>query len=160
VDLVHAGSGKTWPMGRIAEAGVYEVVLPTIRKPFPYRFRIHSNDGDVYEREDPYRFGPTLSGFDLQLWGEGTHTEAYRMLGAHIMELDGVTGTRFSVVAPSAKRVSVVGPFNQWDGRVHVMRRYFDQGIWEIFLPGVTEGTPYKFEIASPYTQLPLLKAD
>ncbi len=160
VELVHAGTGKTWPMARIAEAGLYETVLTSPKKPFPYRFRIHPNEGPAFDREDPYRFGPTLSDFDLQLWGEGTHTEAYRLLGAHVMEIDGVKGTRFTVVAPAAKRVSVVGAFNQWDGRVHVMRRYFDQGIWEIFLPGVGEGAPYKFEIASPFTQLPLVKAD
>ena len=97
--------------------------------------------------EDPYRFGPTISDFDLHLFNEGQHHRLYEILGAHQFTIDGITGTRFAVWAPSAQRVSVVGDFNQWDGRVNQMRNRGDSGVWEIFLPDAAPGANYKFEV-------------
>ena len=99
--------------------------------------------------EDPYRFGASISAADLYLFAEGTNDRAYNFLGAHLMTLDGVKGTRFSVWAPNAKTVSVVGDFNYWDGRCHLMRKHIPEGVWEIFIPGVKEGSCYKFELHS-----------
>ena len=98
---------------------------------------------------DPYAFPPLLSDYDLHLLGEGTHYLNYEKLGAHVREIDGVKGVHFAVWAPNAQRVSVVGEFNAWDGRVHPMRSRGSSGIWEIFLPGLAEGALYKFEILS-----------
>ncbi|WP_245540328.1 1,4-alpha-glucan branching protein GlgB [Paracoccus zeaxanthinifaciens] len=112
----------------------------------PYRLRATSGGGVEWEFEDPYRFGPMLGDLDLHLLAEGTHRRLWHALGAHVVTHEGVRGTRFAVWAPNARRVSVVGQFNRWDGRRHPMRR-LGQGIWEIFLPDLTEGELYKYEI-------------
>lgn len=117
------------------------------------------SDGNTQTYEDPYRFGPVLTEMDQHLIGEGTHQKLWSALGAHVIELDGVAGTHFAVWAPSARRVSVVGDFNNWDGRRHAMRRVGVTGVWEIFLPGVGEGDLYKYEIA-PQAGAAFLKAD
>src|SRR5215475_7370747 len=111
------------------------------------------------EIEDPYRFPPILSDFDLYLLGEGTHVSLYEKLGAHPMVLDGVAGVAFAVFAPAAKRVSVVGDFNLWDGRRHAMR-VRGNGFWEIFVPEARAGDKYKYEIVGPDGHLLLLKSD
>lgn len=160
VAVVNTATGKSEAMERIHDAGVYEVVLPKLKKPFDYRLRVTRGDGAVEDLADPYAYGSTISDFDLHLWGEGSHTEAHTFMGAKQMVIGDVKGTRFVVCAPAAKRVSVVGAFNGWDGRVHVMRRHFNQGIWEIFIPGVSQGSHYKFEIATHGGQLPMTKAD
>ncbi len=140
--------------GRIAAAA------PGVAAPLRYRLRVTEGDGRVREIEDPYRFAPTLSGYDLHLLGEGTHYRVYDKLGAHAARLDGVDGVIFAVWAPSARRVSVVGDWNGWDGRIHPMRLHPANGIWELFLPGVAPGARYKFEILS-HSGAPLaLKAD
>ena len=111
----------------------------------PYRLV----DGEhVYD--DPYRFGPILGEMDEYLLGEGTHQRLWQALGAHVTHHDGTDGTRFAVWAPNARRVSVIGPFNGWDGRRHQMRRRGASGVWEIFLPGLGEGEPYKYELLGP----------
>lgn len=160
VVVVNEKTGKASAMQRVSEAGLFELFIKGGTTRYPYHFEITWPGGDVQKLNDPYSFGPQLTDFDLHLWGEGNHHHAYRFMGAHLREIDGVKGTLFVVCAPSAKRVSVIGPFNGWDGRVHVMRKYFDQGIWEIFIPGVDEGIAYKFEISSQNTALPLKKAD
>src|SRR5215216_6812669 len=124
------------------------------------RYRVRARFGDkVVEMEDPYRFPPVLSDFDLFLLGEGTHLQLYDKLGAHPMELEGVSGVAFAVFAPNAKRVSVVGDFNLWDGRRHAMR-VRGNGFWEIFVPGARVGDKYKFEIFGAGDVLLPLKAD
>lgn len=115
---------------------------------FSYRYRIQWGDS-VEIRHDPYRFASTLSETDLYLFGEGTHERLYDWLGAHPIEVDGVSGVRFCVWAPNAQRVSVVASFNYWDGRSHVMRKHIPSGVWEIFIPGVEAGALYKYEIKS-----------
>ncbi|HZP65527.1 MAG TPA: 1,4-alpha-glucan branching protein GlgB [Rudaea sp.] len=124
-----------------------------------YRLRVHW-PGSIVEFDDPYAFGPLLGDLDLHLIGEGTHRELGDVLGAHVMTIDGVAGTRFAVWAPNARRVSVVGDFNAWDGRRHPMRQRHDAGVWEIFLPGVGAGERYKYEILGVYGELLPLKAD
>ena len=117
-------------------------------------------EGAVREIEDPYRFPSTLSGYDLHLLGEGTHYRLYDKLGAHRTSLDGVEGVIFAVWAPNARRVSVVGDWNAWDGRRHPMRLHPGNGIWELFLPGVEKDARYKFEILDAQARPLALKAD
>ena len=125
--------------------GVFEGRL-TIRKPRPLRYRAGRGE-TTWWAEDPYSYGPVLGPMDDYYIGQGSHLRLFDKLGAHPLHHEGAEGTHFAVWAPNARRVSVVGPFNGWDGRLHVMRHRRDAGIWEIFLPGVEAGQPYKFEI-------------
>jgi 1,4-alpha-glucan branching enzyme len=153
------GLGRA-PMERLHPDGLFEAVFPNRDAPFPYRLAVGDGRGQPVETEDPYRFPSTLGDLDRHLLGEGTHYRAYEKLGAHPGELDGVAGVIFAVWAPSARRVSVVGDFNQWDGRRHPMRLHPGNGVWEIFVPGATEGAHYKFEILSRTGEPLALKAD
>ncbi|MEM6823899.1 MAG: 1,4-alpha-glucan branching protein GlgB [Pseudomonadota bacterium] len=125
-----------------------------------YLLRARSHRGDEWTFEDPYRFGPVLGEMDEYLLGEGTHRRLWQVLGAHVVHHAYTDGTHFAVWAPNARRVSVVGLFNHWDGRRHPMRRRGSTGVWEIFLPGVGEGAPYKFEILGSDGHVLPLKAD
>jgi 1,4-alpha-glucan branching enzyme len=124
----------------------------------PYRLAARLWDGRTIELDDPYRFGPQLSDADLHLHGEGTLFEAYRTFGAHCVESGGVRGVRFSVWAPNAECVTLAGDFNEWDIRRHPMRRR--NGVWEIFIPGLGEGTAYKYNVRSRFAGYQQLKAD
>ncbi|ETX29737.1 1,4-alpha-glucan branching protein GlgB [Roseivivax isoporae] len=126
----------------------------------PYGLRGRSARGQSWDAEDPYRFGPVLGEMDEHLLGEGTHQRLWQVLGAHVMTHEGVWGTHFAVWAPNARRVSVVGEFNQWDGRRHVMRRRGATGVWELFVPGRGEGTVYKYEIIGAHGAPLPLKSD
>ena len=126
----------------------------------PYRLQARWADGQESLFDDPYRFGAVLGELDAWLLGEGTHLRPYEVLGAHPRTMDGVAGTAFAVWAPNASRVSVVGDFNLWDGRRHPMRLRRECGVWEIFLPGVTTGARYKFELLDAAGQLLPQKAD
>ncbi|MDX5401477.1 MAG: 1,4-alpha-glucan branching enzyme, partial [Rhodobacterales bacterium] len=123
-----------------------------------YRFRAEGH-GNTWEFDDPYRFGPVLGEMDEYLLGEGTHRRLWQALGAHVMNHEGVDGVHFAVWAPNAERVSVVGDFNVWDGRRNPMRRRGATGVWEIFMPGLSEGTAYKYELKGPGGQVLPLKA-
>jgi len=125
----------------------------------PYLLRIDWGR-DIQETEDPYSFGPLLGDLDLHLIAEGTHQDLASCLGAIPMTIGNVRGVRFAVWAPNARRVSVVGDFNQWDGRRHPMRRRHGAGIWEIFIPRLIAGAPYKYELVGPSGELLPLKAD
>lgn len=153
-------TGKNRELHRISDEGLFEVVFPRRKYRFSYQLQVHPFEGDSYTITDAYQFGTLLSEFDLQLWGEGNHHRAYQFMGAHLREVEGVTGTHFVVVAPNAFRVSVIGSFNNWDGRVHGMRNHPAQGLWEIFIPHVSSGDPYKYEIQSDNLESPLKKAD
>ncbi len=118
------------------------------------------SDGSTLQFVDPYSFPPSISSFDLHLFGEGRHWHAHRMLGAHPETRDGISGVRFAVWAPAAERVSVVGDFNHWDGRVHTMAVHGSSGVWELFIPGLGNGALYKFEIRTRETGHILLKTD
>jgi 1,4-alpha-glucan branching enzyme len=147
------------PMASIHPAGLFEAIVPGQTEPLPYRLRCPDASGGASEFEDPYRFPSTLSDYDLHLMGEGAHHRNYEKLGAHLLVVDGVAGVCFAVWAPNARRVSVVGDFNGWDGRAHPMRLHPGNGLWEIFIPGLAAGSVYKFEIL-PKTGPPALKAD
>ncbi len=129
------------------------------RNKFNYRFLVKYPDLTL-ELEDSYRFSSQLSKDDLYLFGEGTQERLYHWMGAHEREVDGISGMMFVVWAPSAKRVSVVGDINHWDGRLHVMRKHFASGVWELFVPNLGEGVLYKFEIRAADGNLLPLKAD
>jgi 1,4-alpha-glucan branching enzyme len=125
----------------------------------PYRLRV-SDSRASYERVDPYCFSPLLSEHDLYLFAEGRLLQAYRMLGAHAQVVNGVEGIRFAVWAPNAERVSVVGDFNRWDGRLHPMRSRGGSGVWELFIPQIRPGSHYKFELRNRDTGQILVKTD
>jgi len=138
-------------------AGVFAAPLGAAKT---YRLRAEAGDGGSWDFDDAYRFGTVLGQIDEYLIGEGNHHELWRVLGAHPREVGGVHGTHFAVWAPNAARVSVVGDFNGWDGRRHPMRRLGATGVWEIFLPGIGEGTTYKYEIRGQDGTVLPLKAD
>jgi 1,4-alpha-glucan branching enzyme len=144
------------PMQRIHDGGVFVSFVSGAKSAPAYEIAWTLADGQVEQRADPYRFLPTLGELDLHLTGEGTHYRLYEKLGAHLRTIDGVAGTSFAVWAPNARRVSVVGLFNGWDGRAHAMRRMGMSGIWEIFIPGIEKGTVYKYEIKTPAGDLRL----
>ncbi|MFN8012304.1 MAG: 1,4-alpha-glucan branching protein GlgB [Holophagaceae bacterium] len=137
--------------------GLFEVSLPEAR-PFPYRYKV-LRDGGWAEEEDPYRFPSLWGELDAHLFAEGRHHALDGHLGAHPRELEGVAGVAFAVWAPGARRVSVVGDFNGWDGRRHPLRPH-PGGVWELFVPGVPKGACYKFEVVSREGRLQPLKAD
>ena len=112
-----------------------------------YRLRVAYPGGHVADIDDPYRYGRIITDFDLHLFAEGTQYRAYDKLGAHRIDLGGRWGVHFAVWAPSASRVSVIGDFNGWDGRVHSMRLLVPGGVWELFIPDLPEGEKYKYEI-------------
>ena len=157
-------AGKEIAAERIEPDGVFEALLPAeiSESPSPrdYRLRIRWQDGNVSELPDTYAFPPVLSEFDLHLIGEGTHYQLYDSMGAHVLEVAGVRGVLFAVWAPNAERISVVGDFNTWDGRVHPMRSRGNSGIWELFVPELRDGAVYKYEIRSRLGPTPFMKAD
>jgi len=140
-------------------AGVFEAQVDGAELPFRYELEVSYPDGNTFTLQDPYSFPPTVGELDMHLVAEGRHEEIYERLGAHVRELEGVTGASFAVWAPAAKAVSVVGDFNGWDGRLHPMRSLGSTGIWEIFLPGVEEGAAYKYEILTQSGEI-RMKAD
>jgi 1,4-alpha-glucan branching enzyme len=141
---------------RIHPAGLFSGVAAAAR---PYLLRIDTGETQR-ETEDPYSFPPLLGPLDLHLLGEGRHHDFGRTMGAHPMRVDGVAGVRFAVWAPNARRVSVVGDFNHWDGRRHPMRLHPGGGIWELFIPRVAVGALYKYELLGPDGGMLPLKAD
>ena len=149
-----------FPMKRLDESGFFEIFIPKKRKLFPYRFRTRRYNGEIRQFYDPYSFLPTLSDQDVYLIGKGDERKIYEKLGAQIRNIGGVGGVSFAVWAPTARRVSVVGDFNGWDGRYHPMRPIGKSGIWEIFIPGLSDGAKYKFEILAANNDTPFLKSD
>ncbi|MGA4474628.1 1,4-alpha-glucan branching protein GlgB [Ectopseudomonas chengduensis] len=154
-DAVELLASDGSPMGRMHcsdPQGLFELQLPQAQR---YRLRIHW-PGSVQEMEDPYAFGPLLGDTDLYLFAEGNHRQLWRCLGSAPVEHEGVPGVRFAVWAPNARRVSVVGDFNSWDGRRHPMRLRYPAGVWELFIPRLQPGECYKYEILGPHGVLPL----
>ncbi|MFN3920114.1 MAG: 1,4-alpha-glucan branching protein GlgB [Methylohalobius sp.] len=128
--------------------------------PLHYALLWTDAEGNQRRTIDPYTFAPQIPDFDLYLFGTGKHWHIYRILGAHLRTVDGVSGTLFAVWAPNAERVSVVGDFNRWDGRCHPMRCRHTSGVWELFIPGLEEGTLYKFEIRNRQHGTVFVKTD
>ncbi|GIW39664.1 MAG: 1,4-alpha-glucan branching enzyme GlgB [Candidatus Binatia bacterium] len=127
--------------------GLFSAFLPGLRLPLRYRLRFRFADGATWERGDPYRFLPTVGELDLYLFNEGTHRRLWNVLGARELEVDGERGVAFAVWAPNARRVSVVGEFCGWDGRLFPMRSLGSSGVFELFVPDVQPGALYKYEI-------------
>lgn len=160
ISIVGRAGGRTLPMARLHPEGVFEAFIEgATRDGFDYRLRFTWPDGNETEIDDPYRYGPVLTDFDQHLFAEGTHVRAFNRLGARAIQHGSRPGVHFAVWAPNARRVSVVGDFNGWDGRVHSMRTLVPSGLWEIFIPDLAIGDRYKFEVVSPYGHL-LLKSD
>jgi 1,4-alpha-glucan branching enzyme len=159
VTVLEAGSSRPLAtLERVNNAGFFAGTV-ALSRPFSYRLSIDW-DGRLVELDDPYRFGPWLGELDLHLLAEGTHAIAYEKMGAHVITHQDVPGVAFVVWAPNAKRVSVVGNFNAWDGRRHPMRLHPGGGLWEIFIPGLRAGEQYKYEIKSRAGAVLPLKSD
>ena len=149
---------KSYQMECVDEAGYFAAMIPG-KTLFSYEYIVEYEDGSLKKVKDAYNFKPQITKEDTEKFNAGIHYTIYEKLGAHPMTLDGVEGVYFAVWAPNAVRVSTVGDFNGWDGRVHQMRRLWDSGIFEIFIPGVKEGECYKFELKAK-GGMTYLKAD
>ncbi len=147
IDPAHEGTAR--PMRRIHPAGLYEAICPLAdqRSTERYQLQIADERGNRATMHDPYSFPQLLSEYDLFLLNEGTHWKSYEKLGAQLRTIDGVHGVNFAVWAPNATSVSLVGDFNEWDGRRHPMRKHIPSGFWELFVPGLGEGTLYKYQL-------------
>lgn len=152
----NGGTAAMEPVGDGLWAGFVPDLAPG---QFGYRLRFTFADGNTWERDDPYRFGPTIGDVDLHLIAEGTHEKLYDVLGAHPRTHQGVAGVSFAVWAPNARSVRIVGDFDRWDGRLMPMRSMGGSGVWELFVPGIGAGELYKFEILGADGKL-RLKAD
>lgn len=143
--VVVPDGGEEVDMTKLDPAGFYETVFPSAEGRFDYQLRYEFGNLLTDPQKDPYSFGNILGEQDLYFFGEGNHRHLWKCMGAHVAEIGGVSGITFAVWAPNAHRVSVVGDFNAWDGRVHPMRN--QNGVWEIFIPGISTGEHYKYEI-------------
>lgn len=143
----YANKRKKYPMKRLHADGFFEVTIADREEWFRYQLEYTDADGNTWRSYDPYSFSPTLSEFDRHLFGAGTHYEIYEKMGGRLMTHEGARGAAFSVWAPNAKAVSVIGDFNNWDARRSPMRRLGESGIWELFLPAAAEGDKYKFHV-------------
>jgi 1,4-alpha-glucan branching enzyme len=157
VEILDASGQALGRAGSMQIPGLFEATLD--RPPGRYRLCVHDDEG-VHEVEDPYRFPSPLSDLDLHLMGEGTHRRLFDVLGARCARIEDVHGVHFGVWAPNARRVSVVGPFNGWDGRRHPMRLHPANGVWDLFIPELGEGTLYKYELLDGNGNRLPLKAD
>jgi 1,4-alpha-glucan branching enzyme len=154
--LVDQAHQAKQPMRRIHPAGIYETVVPAPRDgQMPrYCFTVTSQNGETTTMHDPYSFESILTDYDFHLIGEGTHYTLYERLGAQVRTVDGVVGVNFCVWAPNAQSVSVIGDFNEWDGRGHLMRKHVPAGIWELFVPGMSPGEKYKLRVRSQWGEV------
>jgi 1,4-alpha-glucan branching enzyme len=158
--LVGGATGAPVTMMQVHPGGVFEAPISDTAP--SYRFEAvygEGDDGTTVVLDDPYRSWPTLSDLDLHLFGEGRHRRLWEVLGAHPRRHDGMDGVSFAVWAPNAQAVRVVGEWNFWDGRVHPMRSLGNSGVWELFIPGVSAGTRYKYELVAATGRV-VLKAD
>ncbi|MDP9373913.1 MAG: 1,4-alpha-glucan branching protein GlgB, partial [Chloroflexota bacterium] len=146
VTLIEEGGGVRLPLARVGDSGLFAATLPGRGAAFPYRLEL-GRGAQIWERDDPYRFPPTLGEQDLHFVGEGTHHRLYEALGAHPRVVDGVAGVGFAVWAPAARGVSLIGDFNGWDRRAHPLRALGRSGVWELFVPGLGSGTLYKYAV-------------
>jgi 1,4-alpha-glucan branching enzyme len=163
-NLAFQNSAKVTDAVKLRPEGFFEATWPSSQttppEPGSYKIQGRTHEGVPFEIYDPYSFPYQLSDFDLHLMAEGRHYDTYEKLGAHLKTVNGIAGVNFAVWAPSARRVSLVTDFNAWDGRMHPMRPRGSSGIWELFIPGIGEGTIYKYEITGPAGNLLPLKSD
>jgi 1,4-alpha-glucan branching enzyme len=156
VQPVHEKDKPRFTLKRIHESGLFEGVTKAASRVYAYDLVITNHQGQTRRTRDAYSFLPTLGESDLFLFGKGDERRIYEKLGAQLRVIDGVPGTSFAVWAPNAQRISVVGEFNQWDGRFHPLRLLGASGVWEIFIPGVGVGAHYKFEIRDVHGNIKL----
>lgn len=156
IEPVHDKTKPAFKLKRIPRTDLFEGVTHQVDQVYAYDLVITDHAGQVRRTRDPYSFLPTLGESDLYLFGKGDERRIYDKLGAQFRTLDGVPGVSFAVWAPNAQRISVVGDFNNWDGRFHPMRALGASGVWEIFIPGVGEGAHYKYEIRDLHGQISL----
>jgi len=160
LNVVDATTGERFPMPRLHDEGFFEVVLPGQVADLRYTYEAVTHEGQIETCGEAYRYQPQLTEFDLYLFGEGRHWQIYDKLGAHPLTVDGNKGVLFAVWAPNAQRVSVIGDFNRWDNRVNPMLNHVEAGVWELFVPGLTPGSRYKFDIRSQEAGYHTEKAD
>jgi 1,4-alpha-glucan branching enzyme len=158
--LVNDRTGQRTEMARWREEGFFEVTLAGSWPGLQYHYEAVGHDGRQDVIVDPYAFPPTITDYDLHLFAEGHHLYAYEKLGAHPYKIDGVSGVRFAVWAPNAYHVGVVGNFNAWDARTHPMRLHEGSGVWELFVPGLSAGEVYKYDVRSRFNGYRVEKAD
>src|SRR5438270_8606574 len=158
IDIVQNGQTSI-EAEKIHRDGFFQAKISNASRDLDYYLRLTSWDGSESVMRDPYQYGPIMGEVDLHLFSEGQHWQLYAKFGAHLRTIGDAGGVYFAVWAPNAQRVSVVGDFNGWDGRVNPMRRLLGSGVWELFLPGIKEGAHYKFEIRAQTGAL-LLKSD
>src|SRR6185295_8451807 len=147
IQPVHEKDKPAFKLKRIPRTDLFEGTTTAADRIYAYDLVITDHQGNVQRTRDPYSFLPTLGEGDLYLFGKGDERRIYEKLGSQLRTIDGVHGTSFAVWAPNAQRVSVVGDFNGWDGRVHMLRSLGPSGVWEIFIPDVGQGALYKYEI-------------
>lgn len=159
ISVITSDTASSYKMAKIHDAGLFEVIIEDRDDFFTYMLEVCDSQDGLFSIYDPYSFLPVLTDFDTYLFNKGDHHNAYEKLGAHITSISGISGVHFAVWAPCAKRVSVVGSFNQWDGRRYQMRRLGSSGVWEIFIPGLSQGDLYKYEIKTPSGEI-YIKSD
>ena len=158
VNAIEVSTRKKYTLVSERVPGFFSVVIK-VKKPFEYKLNVRFDNGDEVTYFDPYVFEPVIDPIDISLFNEGKHYSIYEKMGAHPMTVDGVEGVLFAVWAPNADRVSVVGNFNNWDGRRHPMRKLDYSGIYELFIPGKLVGEIYKYEIKAKSGQV-FMKSD
>jgi len=158
--LLNSTDGERYEMALIHEGGFFEIIFRDLTLQHNYHLAVQDQEGNEYELEDPYRFSPLLTTYDLHLHNEGNFQQSYTKLGAQPRNIEGVAGINFAVWAPNAQRVSVIGPFNGWDNRTHAMHCHEGYGIWEIFIPNLPEGMDYKYSVRSTQLGYEIDKAD
>ena len=160
IDIVNEASGERVSMSKFHDEGLFVAEVDTDWADVPYHFEATTVDGTPESYGDPYIHPALLSDYDIYLFGEGKHQAIYEKLGAHLRDIDGVSGVNFAVWAPNCYKVALVGDFNRWDARTHVMENNGDSGIWEIFVPGLVDGAHYKYEIRSHNRDFRAQKSD
>ena len=151
--VIDAAHSVQQPMRRIHPSGLFEAICDMPDTDNRYLLRTVDQSGKQSTLHDPYQFPPQLTDFDLYLLGEGRHWKSYDRLGAQLRTIDGIAGVNFAVWAPNAQGVSLVGDFNNWDGRRHPMRKH-PNGVWELFVPGLSEGTLYKYQVRQKWGEV------
>lgn len=153
---VHEKNMPVIKLKRIPNTDLFEGTSKDATRVYAYDIVVTDSNGFLHRTRDPFSFLPTLGESDLYLFGKGDERRLYEKLGSQLRVIDGISGASFAVWAPNAQRVSVVGDFNQWDGRRHPMRSLGASGVWEIFVPGVAEGAHYKYEVRDIHGQISL----